>query len=79
MVECGEQVGFSLEVTDDCAAHQLVSRLVDHLFDRNHFDHIGKMQIAGAVNSSHSTHPDYILDQVAVGQGRAGIELLGYP
>ncbi len=75
MVERGQQVGLAFEILDDRLADERVGREVDHFLDRHQFDHVGEMQVAGAVNRAHAAHPDHFLDQVALRKCRASLQL----
>ena len=76
MFQGGKDVCFTLKVSHEGFAHGRITHLADHLFDGYPFDHIRKMQIARPVDGSHPTYTDYSLDQIAVSQGGARLELL---
>ena len=66
VAERSQQISFALKVLYDSLPDERVWRGIDHLFDRNQFDNIRKMQIAGTVHRPHPANTDYILDQVTL-------------
>lgn len=76
MIEGRKQIGFTLEILDDCLAHQRVGRHINHLFDRHQFHNAGKMQIAGPIHRPHPADANHILNQVTVDKRRSRLQLL---
>lgn len=71
-----EQVCFAFKIANDCTAYQRVARLIDHFLDCYQLMNVGKMHITGAIDRPHAAHADYRLDQIAILQRGAGLELL---
>jgi hypothetical protein len=62
MIQGGKQVGLSLKVPDDRAAHQLIPGLDDHFFHGYQLDDIWKVQVSSTVDCAHPAHTNHILN-----------------
>jgi len=68
MVECGQQVGFTLEVLDDGFPNEWVRSCIDHFLDRYQLGDIGKVHIAGAIDRTHPAYTDHFLNRITIGK-----------
>ncbi len=75
VVEGCEDIGFTLEVLNDGFSDQWVGSAVNHLFHRYQFDHAWEMQVTGAINRTHASHANNILDHIAVNEGYSRSQL----
>jgi hypothetical protein len=68
MIERGKHIRLTLKVLDDVLTHKRIGSRINHLLHSNQFYNIRKVQVTGAVNRTHATHPNYILDAVTADQ-----------
>jgi hypothetical protein len=68
VIKRGEHIGFTLKILDDRLANQRIGGGIDHLLNSNQLNHIGKVQVTGAVYRPHAPHSNHILDAVTANQ-----------
>ena len=72
MLQLREGVGLAREIVVGLEPLLLVDEVIDHLLDRA--GAIGQALVAREIDHSHSAAAEHSLDQIAIGEGGAGVE-----